>query len=143
VIAKAWLETLAMMAAQGTLLALVALAITRLGKLRPPWQAAIWLVVVAKLAVPWGPAMPWSLSDLLAGFAHHPEADPNAYLPPALRPLPAAPSVWIGWSVLAGLWALGAGIVLARALVAHGRAVRAAAARRSRPRICARCIRAS
>ena len=62
-LAKGWLGVVAMMAAQGTLLALVALAITRAGRLRPAWQAAIWLVVIAKLALPWGPAMPWSLNS--------------------------------------------------------------------------------
>src|SRR5438093_909927 len=40
-LAKAWLATLAMMAAQGTLLALAALAVTRAGRLRPGWQAAV------------------------------------------------------------------------------------------------------
>lgn len=93
-IAKAWLAALAMTAAQGTLLALVALAITRAGRLRPAWQAAIWLVVIAKLALPWGPAMPWSLSDVIAALRHHPVADPDAWMPPALRPLPPPPSAW-------------------------------------------------
>ena len=54
-----------MMGAQGTVLALVALAICR-GRLRPAWQAAVWLVVLVKFVLPWGPAMPWSLADLFA-----------------------------------------------------------------------------
>ncbi|HEY6179024.1 MAG TPA: hypothetical protein VIX73_31440, partial [Kofleriaceae bacterium] len=66
--AKALVETLVMMGAQGTLVALIALAIVRGGRLRPAWQAAIWLVVLAKFALPWGPAMRWSLADLLAGL---------------------------------------------------------------------------
>ena len=50
-IAKAWLATLAMMAGQGTLLMILALVLARAGKLRPAWQAAIWLVVTLKLAL--------------------------------------------------------------------------------------------
>ncbi|HET9987986.1 MAG TPA: hypothetical protein VFQ65_05690, partial [Kofleriaceae bacterium] len=69
--AKAWLATLAMMTVQGTLLALVALVVTRAGgKLRPAWQAAIWLVVVVKFALPWGPGLRGSLSDLIAMLTH-------------------------------------------------------------------------
>jgi beta-lactamase regulating signal transducer with metallopeptidase domain len=120
---KALIQTLGMMAAQGTLLALLALVLTRAGRLRPAWQAAIWLVVLIKLAIPWGPALPWSLSDLVAMFTAHgaPTASP---LPPGLqRAVPVAhPSPL--WTVLAAVWALGAAIVLVRAVVAHIRAVR-------------------
>ena len=67
---KVWLATLAMMAVQGTLLAIVALALTRAGgRLRPAWQAALWLVVIAKFALPWGPGLRFSLSDLIARLA--------------------------------------------------------------------------
>ncbi|MDB4959636.1 MAG: hypothetical protein JWO36_7205, partial [Myxococcales bacterium] len=66
-IAKTWLVTLAMMAVQGTLLTLVALALTR-GRARPAWQAGVWLVVLVKFALPWGPAMPWSFSDLITSL---------------------------------------------------------------------------
>jgi beta-lactamase regulating signal transducer with metallopeptidase domain len=123
-LAKGWLVLVAMAAAQGTLLALVALAITRVGRLRPAWQAGIWLVVIAKLALPWGPAMPWSLSDLIASFSDHPAADVGASLPPALRPAEAAPSMWIalGWLALAAIWLAGATLVIARAVRAQRRA---------------------
>src|SRR5205823_5578577 len=57
-----------------------------------------------------------------AAFSHHPASDPNVYLPPALRPLPPAPTTW-PWVALAIAWALGAGIVLARALIAYRRAL--------------------
>ena len=126
--AKGWMTVVGMTAVQGLVLALVALAITRAWKLRPSWQAAIWLVVIAKLALPWGPAMHGSLSDLLAGLSHHSEPDAAVWLPPALRPLAPAPSAFaaLAWIVLASLWALGAGVVVARALLAHRRALLAA-----------------
>ncbi|HSK05167.1 MAG TPA: hypothetical protein VK932_28150, partial [Kofleriaceae bacterium] len=63
--AKTALATLAMMAVQGTLLALAALVIVRGGRLRPAWQAAVWLVVLVKFVLPWGPALAWSLADLI------------------------------------------------------------------------------
>jgi beta-lactamase regulating signal transducer with metallopeptidase domain len=120
---KALIETLGMMAAQGTLLALLALVLTRAGRLRPAWQAAIWLVVLIKLAIPWGPALPWSLSDLVAMFTAH-GAPPPSPLPLALEgPAPVVhPSPL--WTVLAAIWALGAAIVVARAVITHVRAVR-------------------
>jgi beta-lactamase regulating signal transducer with metallopeptidase domain len=119
---RAFVETLGMMAAQGTLLALVALALTRAGRLRPAWQAAIWLVVLIKLSIPWGPALPWSLSDLVAMLTSH-DAPAGSALPPALQgPTPGAhPSPW--WTVLALIWFLGAAFVIARAVVAHVRRV--------------------
>jgi beta-lactamase regulating signal transducer with metallopeptidase domain len=140
VLAKGWLGLVGMMAVQGTILALVALAITRAGRLRPSWQAGIWLVVIAKLAVPWGPAMPWSLSDLIAGFSHHADAEAATWVAPALRPAVPEPSTWVAfaWVALASLWAIGAGIVLARAFVSHRRAVRAArSAPLAPPHVCA------
>ena len=42
--AKGAVSMLAMMAAQGTVLALLALVLVRAGKLRPAWSAAIWLI---------------------------------------------------------------------------------------------------
>ncbi|MDB4963427.1 MAG: peptidase BlaR1 [Myxococcales bacterium] len=131
--AKGALTMLAMMAAQGTVLALLALLLVRAGKLRPSWQAGIWLVVLAKFVLPWGPAMPWSLSDLIASLgASDPGAAPILLTPIAAGPAPAvsiAPA--IGWLVLAAVWALGTSIVLARALSAQQRAVRMA--RRAAP----------
>src|SRR5438094_6368991 len=91
VIAKAWLATLGMVALQGTLLALLAIVVTRaIGRSRPAWQAGVWLVVVAKFALPWGPAMPYSLADLFALLSPH-HAAAVASGPPALQPLPAPP----------------------------------------------------
>ncbi len=130
--AKVWLSALAMMAAQGTLLALVALALTRAGgRLRPAWQAALWLVVIVKFALPWGPGLRFSLSDLIASlFSSAPVPDVGTTLPPALTPSPPAPHVGpaVFWIALAAIWAAGAIVVLLRATVAHRRTVVAARA---------------
>jgi len=123
--AKGVLATLAMMAAQGTLLALLALVVVRAGRMRPSWQAAVWLVVLAKFVLPWGPALPWSLSDLVAYLRH----DGGGATLAGTRAAAAAavdgtlgPAV--GWLVLAAAWATGAAIVIARALRRHRGAVR-------------------
>jgi beta-lactamase regulating signal transducer with metallopeptidase domain len=128
--AKVWLATLGMIAVQGTLLALVAFALTRAGRLRPAWQAAIWLVVTIKFALPWGPAMPWSLSDLIAMLtASHVHIAPLVVTPDLVRVAPAAPSAWpaVGWLALATLWTLGAAVVIVRAVIGHATTARAAA----------------
>jgi len=128
--AKSVMSLLALAAVQGTVLALLALVIVRAGRLRPAWQSAIWLVVLAKFVLPWGPALPWSLADLFASLG---DPAPAAALPlgavataPAKTP-PLAPA--IGWLALAGAWAVGSSIVLARSLVAQHRAL--ASARRA------------
>ncbi|MFT3692011.1 MAG: M56 family metallopeptidase [Kofleriaceae bacterium] len=124
---KALAETLALMAGQGTLLALLAFALTRTAKLRPAWHAAVWLVVVVKFVLPWGPGLSFSLSDLLARILHRaPVVEPISALPPALQPLPPAPHVWAGWSVLAAIWIAGVAIVIFRAARSHVRTIRAA-----------------
>lgn len=132
--AKLWLGTLAMMAVQGTLLALVALALTRVGgRLRPAWQAALWLVVTAKFALPWGPGLRFSLSDLIASLVSLVSSGEVAVvstLPPALQPPPPQPHLGpaVVWLALALVWAAGALAVVVRATVAHHRTVAAARA---------------
>jgi beta-lactamase regulating signal transducer with metallopeptidase domain len=130
--AKVWLGTLAMMAVQGTLLAIVALALTRAGgRLRPAWQAALWLVVVVKFALPWGPGLRFSLSDLIASLVSSGQvAEVTSTLPPALQPLPPQPHLGpaVLWLALALVWAAGALAVVIRATVAHHRTVAAARA---------------
>ncbi len=123
--AKTAVETLVLMGAQGTVLALLALLLVRGGRLRPGWQAAVWLVVLVKFVLPWGPALPWSLSDLLAVLRHQHE-DAGALTLGSSSAAVAAPSVSAVWLVIASAWALGTTIVLGRALLAHGRVVRAA-----------------
>jgi len=127
-LAKAWLGVLALAAAQGTLVALVALAAVHAVK-RPAWRAALWLVVVGKLALPWGPGLPWSLSDLLARLAGDP-APAATVVPPALAAPAPQPSTWLAlaWLALAALWLGGAAVVVLRAVRAHRTAARAAAA---------------
>jgi len=122
--ARAVVESLAMMGAQGTLAALVALAVVRGGRLRPGWQAAVWLVVLVKFVLPWGPALPWSLADLLAALSHHGEGG-GAIVVGAAGPA-VAPHASAAWSITAVIWSTGAAVVLARALIAQHRVVRAA-----------------
>jgi beta-lactamase regulating signal transducer with metallopeptidase domain len=131
-LAKEWLATLGMMAGQGTLLVIAALLLTRAGRLRPAWQAAIWLVVALKLALPWSPAMPWSLSDLIASFSQSDAAVPVAVVP-AMTTATAPTLAWSGlaWLLLALAWSAGAAVVLARALVAQHRTL--VAARHAQP----------
>ena len=56
--ARSVIESLALMGAQASVLALLALIVVRAGRLRPGWQAAVWLVVLVKFVLPWGPALP-------------------------------------------------------------------------------------
>ncbi len=113
-IAKLVALGLATLALHGTLLALLALVLVRLGKPRPAWQAAVWLVVLAKFALPWGPALPWSLSDLLAGLGHHAAAGTVAATA-AQHAAPVLSSPWpaLGWLALVACWLTGVVIVLA------------------------------
>ncbi|MEO7092536.1 MAG: hypothetical protein ABI175_04745, partial [Polyangiales bacterium] len=52
--AKLAVSTLAMLAVQGTILAMIALVVLRAARMRPGFGAAVWLVVLAKFALPWG-----------------------------------------------------------------------------------------
>ncbi len=127
-IAKAWLATLAMMAGQGALLVIAAFVLARVGRLRPAWQAAIWFVVALKLALPWSPATPWSLSDLIARFSDRGDAA-TIVLAPVTSAAPAAVTLtWahLAWLLVATIWLIGAALVLARALAAQRRTLRAA-----------------
>lgn len=126
-LAKAWLATLLYMAGQGTLLAIVAFFLARAGKLRPAWAAAIWLVVMVKLALPWGPAMPYSLSDVIAMFTAH-ESHPLPAIMPGAHFVARTPEAWpaVGWIVLAAIWLLGAVFVFTRAVLSHRATVAAA-----------------
>ncbi|HEY4241253.1 MAG TPA: M56 family metallopeptidase [Kofleriaceae bacterium] len=119
--AKAILVTLAAVGAQGTLLALGALLVARAGRLRPGWQAAVWFVVVAKFAIPWGPALPYSLADLW----HH-GASPVVMFAGVAGAAPVAASASTLWGLALAVWILGALVVVGRTLVAHARTVVAA-----------------
>jgi beta-lactamase regulating signal transducer with metallopeptidase domain len=118
--ARSLVEVVALTGAQATLLALVAFAITRVGRLRPSWQAAVWLVVLVKFVLPWGPAMPWSLADALAALRDH-DASSAPLVVGRGGNLAAMPHASVIWLVVAAAWAVGAAIVLVRALIAqHG-----------------------
>ncbi|HEY0191226.1 MAG TPA: M56 family metallopeptidase [Kofleriaceae bacterium] len=122
--ARTLVELLALIGVQGSVLAVLALALTRAGKLSPSWRAAVWLVVVAKFALPWGPAMPWSLADLIDALGAR-DAQPAIVV--GRGPLTvAAPQASAIWLVIAGAWLAGALIVIARAIVAQHRVGRAA-----------------
>lgn len=123
--ARSVVELLVGMAAQGTVLALIALLVARAGRLRPGWQAAVWLVVLVKFVVPWGPAMPWSVADLFAALRPHHDGAQALVLAPAAGHA-AAPVASTAWLVLAAVWLAGAAFVLARALVAQHRVTLAA-----------------
>jgi beta-lactamase regulating signal transducer with metallopeptidase domain len=122
--AKDVVTTLAILAVQGTVLAVLAFAITR--RMRPAWQAAVWLVVVAKFALPWAPALPWSLADLFATVNADPEAPIILWSATTLAPIEPVQTASVFWLVLAAAWAAGTAIVLSRALVATVRTARAA-----------------
>lgn len=134
-VAKTVLAAIGMMAVQGTIVALLAIFLVRAGKLRPSWQAAVWIVVLAKFALPWGPAMPWSLSDLFALFTS--EGGGGGLVVVAMKraePTPgAAIAPALGWLVLASIWSVGVVFVLARGIARYRATVRTARAAASAP----------
>ncbi|HEY0987459.1 MAG TPA: hypothetical protein VGD80_10425, partial [Kofleriaceae bacterium] len=129
--ARSAVELFAVLGLQGTVLALLAFAVVRAGALRPGWQAAVWLVVLAKFVLPWGPALPWSLADLFAALRPHHDVAVLKVAPATAAVV--APSASIGWVVLAGVWLVGAAIVLGRALIVQHRVARAARSARPAP----------
>jgi beta-lactamase regulating signal transducer with metallopeptidase domain len=122
--AKSLVELLAAVGIQGTVLALIAFAVVRAGALRPGWQAAVWLVVLVKFVLPWGPALPWSLADFFAALGHHHEAGAMVVSHAAAGVM--APHVSALWLVVALAWLAGASFVLGRAVVGQLRVARAA-----------------
>jgi beta-lactamase regulating signal transducer with metallopeptidase domain len=125
-LAKGWLSLLAMTAAQGALLALVAYAIAHATRPRPAVEAALWLVVAGKLALPWGPAMPWSLADLIAGLRAHDGGAIAVTASAASRTvIHESVAASIMWIALVTVWGAGAAVVAAKAVRVQRRAVRA------------------
>lgn len=123
-VAKAIVLTLGMVLVQGTLLALVAIAVARTTR-SPAWRAGVWLVVLAKFALPWGPTLPWSLADLIAAMRGGDASVVVAVGPPSGYTIPA-PSPSAAWLVLLVLWLTGTAIVIARAVIRDRRTRRAA-----------------
>jgi beta-lactamase regulating signal transducer with metallopeptidase domain len=79
---------------QGAVLALIVLALARcLGeRVRANWRFTLWLVVFARLAMPWVPAAPWSIYALLPKFEKQNAEVPAVAVSP-FRALPDPPSV--------------------------------------------------
>ncbi len=121
VIAKGTLGTLAVMALHGTALAAVAFGLGRAAGLRPAWQAAVWLVVMTKFALPWSPALPWSLADVVAMLRGESGGFALPGLVPASSGAAAAPALLpaLGWLALAAVWLAGIAFVLTRAITAE------------------------
>lgn len=135
-VAKTIMTSLGVAALQGTLVALLAIILVRAGKLRPSWQAAVWLVVAAKFALPYAPALPFSLSDVIALFTHSEVTGGGVVIVATKASAPApAPSLIpaIGWIALAMLWLLGASIVVLRATLRHRATVHEARAATDAP----------
>ncbi len=136
-IAKEIVTSLALTGVQGTILACVAFALARAGRLRPSWQAAIWLVVLIKFVMPYGPALPWSLADVVAMF-REPAASGGPIVLTAVVGAPAraaAVGPSIAWIALAVVWAAITLSLLGRAVFRHRCAVRAAHALPAAPAI--------
>lgn len=127
--AKELLATLAMMAVQGTVLAAIALVLTRGRRIPPAWQAAVWLVVIVKFALPWAPALPFSLADVLAILRGEEAGGPVPITASSSSSAPVAASLSMGWSLLGALWVAGFTFVILRAN--HAERAALAIARRS------------
>jgi len=134
--AKQLVQTLAMMGLQASALAVVAyvlVTVARARRIAPAWQAAIWTVVLVKFVLPWGPAMPWSLSDIVASFTASPTTlDAVVAQAPLTAPVVVTtPSA--AWLLLAAAWIAGSLYVLCRALIAHRGALAEARAATAAP----------
>jgi len=121
--AKDVLSTLGLMALHGSVLVMLALVLARGHHMRPAWKAAVWLVVMAKFALPVAPALPWSVADLIASLRGEGAVTAIAVTQPSQAAVAVEPTAWIGWLVLAVMWAAGAAIVLLRANAADRHAL--------------------
>ena len=121
--AKAAIAALAMMAVHGTALALIAFAIVRGARVRPAWRSAVWLVVIAKFVLPWGPALPWSLADVIATLRGEAlDGGVVAFGAPGDASLASGgPAASLGWLIVAAVWAAGSAFVIVRAALAYHR----------------------
>lgn len=129
----AW-QALAVVLIHGTVLAALAwlLARTLLRRARPATLAALWAIVLAKFALPIGPALPFSLSDALTRlFASSPTGGELPVMTGPAVVVPAAPAPGVlAWLAIAGLvlWMTGVAVVAQRAFRAAARARRDAQA---------------
>jgi beta-lactamase regulating signal transducer with metallopeptidase domain len=118
--------------AHGTALAAAAwiLTATVLRRARPATIAALWTVVLVKFVVPFGPAMPYSISDVIEALRDGgaPAAAPviHAGATTLAAPVAATTPPWI--VVLLVAWLAGTAVVAARSIARARRAGRAARA---------------
>src|SRR5689334_4663100 len=123
----------------GTALAALAwlLSATLLRRSRPALVAALWTVVLLKFAIPVGPALPWSLSDLVDAIFDRGAAVPLPLVtgPVAHAARASAPGLAAIASMAAlALWALAVAFIAVRRVrgqreaVARARALPAASA---------------
>jgi beta-lactamase regulating signal transducer with metallopeptidase domain len=126
-LAKHVVTALALAGVEGSVLALIATVVCR-GSVRPAWRAAIWLVVIARFALPWTPELPWSLADLVA-TARDDAAPMSAAASGAVTTATHASAAWlfalVAWLVPAAI-VLGRGVARIRAV--HRRAAASASA---------------
>jgi beta-lactamase regulating signal transducer with metallopeptidase domain len=120
--ARAGVELIGLALVHGTALAAIAwlLSATLLRRARPAVLAALWTIVLVKFVLPVGPAMPWSVSDLLSlalgggDDALAPWVVPGtaAVAPVAARELPDL----LGLAALLGmaLWVAAVAIIVSR-----------------------------
>ena len=113
----------------GVLVALIITVQLLFGRaLSPQWRAALWLLLLARLILPWGPESRASVFNMVPSFVEQSQPVPGPPVngePRALTDLPpakpadiparelrnAAPSVSAG-EVAVGVWSLGFGMVL-------------------------------
>lgn len=123
-------ELVLLTVAHGTALAAAAWILTRtvMRRARPGAIAALWTVVLIKFLVPFGPAMPYSLSDLIEALRAGPAVGGEATIVitggTAATPVAAATPIWI-LGVLA-VWLGVAAVIGARAIRRSRAASRAA-----------------
>lgn len=107
-------------AAHGTVLAAAAWILTKtvLRRARPAAIALVWTVALVKFVVPFGPAMPYSLSDLFEALRAGSASGGGGSVPittnaSAVAPVAHTP-VWI--IVLLSLWIAGAAVIAVRSI---------------------------
>jgi beta-lactamase regulating signal transducer with metallopeptidase domain len=126
-------EILFLTLAHGTVLAAAAylLSLTPFVRARPGLVAALWTVVLLKFLLPFGPAMPYSLSDVIEALRSGGGAAPVEAVPVVVVPAagaPVAPSTPLWMIVLFAAWIAGAVVLATRAVRVWRSATRTARA---------------
>jgi beta-lactamase regulating signal transducer with metallopeptidase domain len=123
-------EILLVTTAHGTVLAAAALILTRtvLRRARPAAIAAVWTVVLVKFLVPFGPALPYSVSDVIEALRAGPPTAGGGpiTIEAAVAAAPVAPSTPVWILVVLAVWIAGAAVVATRAIRRSRAAIRVA-----------------